>query len=72
MRALARLQAELAKSRPRGIQPLAMAAVMLAKQAEEQLAAAGGSGRGDLSPEASVVRINELLDTIEPRAAGDG
>jgi hypothetical protein len=72
MRALARLQAELAKSRPRGIQPLAMAAVMLAKQAEEQLAAVGGHGRRDMSPEASVVRITELLDAIEPRAAGDG
>jgi Putative ATPase subunit of terminase (gpP-like) len=71
MRALAKLQAELAKARPRGIQPLAMAAVMLAKQAEEQLAV-GSHGRGELSPEASVVRITELLDAIEPRAAGDG
>ena len=71
MRALARLQAELAKARPRGIQPLAMAAVMLAKQAEEMIPA-GAAGHGDLDPEQSLARLDTLMDAIEERAAGDG
>jgi hypothetical protein len=72
MRALAKLQAELAKARPRGVQPLAMAAVMLARQAEDMTPLAGAIGRGDVAPEASIARIETLLDAIEPRAVGDG
>jgi hypothetical protein len=71
MRALAKLQAELAKTRPRGVQPLAMAAVMLARQAEELTPRTGLPEHGDVDPEDAIAQLNMLLDVIEPRAAGD-
>jgi hypothetical protein len=72
LKALDRLEAELGKTRPRGIQALGITASMLAKQAEEMLAAVGGPGRGDVSPEESIAHITRVLDAIEPRVAGDG
>ena len=72
LRALAKLQAELAKARPRGVQPLAMAAVMLAKQADEMSARTGWAGDEDVSAEQAVAGINQVLDAIESRAVGDG
>jgi hypothetical protein len=72
MRALAKLQAELAKLRPRGIQPLAMAAVMLAKQADGMTARTGWAGDENVSAEQAVAGINRMLDAIESRAVGDG
>ena len=71
MRALARLRGELAKARPRGVQPLAMAAVMLAKQAEEMTPPTGATG-DSLDPEMSMARLDTLLDVVEARGAAGG
>jgi hypothetical protein len=72
MRALVKLQAELVKARPRGVQPLAMAAVMLAKQADEMTSRTGWAGDEDVSAEQAMADINQVLDAIESRAVGDG
>jgi hypothetical protein len=72
MRALAKLQAELAKARPRGVQPLAMAAVMLAKQADEMTSRTCWAEDEDVSAEQAMAGITTVLDAIESRAVGDG
>ena len=59
LKALDRLEAELDKSRPRGIQGLGMTASMLAKQAEEMLAAVGSTG-SDMTSEARMVRERDM------------
>jgi hypothetical protein len=46
-----------------------MAAVMLAKQADEMTSRTGWPG--DVSAEQAIDGINQVLDAIESRAAGD-
>jgi hypothetical protein len=70
LKALDRLEAELDKSRPRGIQGLGMTASMLAKQAEEMLAAVGSTG-SDMTFEARMVRVREMAADLFGRAQAD-
>jgi hypothetical protein len=68
--ALDRLEVELGKTRPRGIQGLGMTTSMLAKQAEEMLAAVGSPGSG-IDNEARTVRLREMLGELAGRAKAD-
>jgi hypothetical protein len=70
LKALDRLEAELDKSRPRGIQGLGMTASMLSKQAEEMLAAVGSTG-SDMTSEARMVRVREIAADLFGRAQAD-
>ena len=70
LKALDRLEMELDKSRPRGIQGLGMTASMLARQAEEMLAAVGSTG-SDMSSEARMVRVREMAADLFGRAQAD-